>query len=401
MSHLARLIVLLTAIAAVGTVAVVGVFAFQQTAEEISAAPSIDAIVNDVIAARTASIVASGESVVAPSSDVINILVLGIDSRKEGTYAHCDAIHMVSVNVATWDVTITSVPRGTTSSLPPRTEGQPPYAPSDYYLANACGFGGVDYGVAQIEKVLGIKHDYLVTIGFSQALGVFRALGLPTTDTLQWLRHRQSYAIGDPQRSHNQGVFMEDMVRKYASTNGKIPATFLYVLYKFIDTDMDFGTVHSLYNAYVESGKADVAGSVTQAMLPYYATIDYHLDLENPDEQIAALLASVRGKLSPNDLSDRPLSDVQTELLVYLNDALQQPEEAQRVIDEETWRQVEDDVARETLQHAFTAWYATALSSSDHDAAVQYVTDYILEKQTLGSAEYEEKGRQLLATIVQ
>ncbi len=401
MSPLARLITLLTAIAATGFVAVAVLFAFQKTAQEISAAPSIDAIVNDVIAARTASIVASDSVASVSSSDVINILVLGIDSRKEGDEQHCDAIHMVSVNVKTFAMTITSVPRGTTSSLPPRLAGQPPYAPSDYYLANACGFGGLEYGVAQIEKVLGVRHDYIVTVGFSQALGMFRALGLPTTDTLQWLRHRQSYAIGDPQRSHNQGVFIGDMIRKFTTAEGKIPATFLYVLYKFIDTDMDFGTAHTLYDAYVASGKSAESAGIAQAMLPYYATVDYHFDVENSDEQIAALLASVRGRLSTDDLSDRPLSDVQTELLVYLNDALLQPEEAQHVIDEEMWRQVEDDTAREAMQYAFTAWYVTALNTGDHDGAVNYVTDYILEKQILGTAEYEEKGRQLLASIVQ
>lgn len=406
MNHLARLILLLLAIAAVGTITAVGVSAFRATVEEISAAPSIDTIVNDVLAARTASIVASNDDGayglgVAASSDVINVLVLGIDSRKEGTYAHCDAIHMVSVNVRTFATTITSVPRGTTSSLPPRAAGEPPYIPSDYYLANACGFGGLDYGVAEIEKVMGINHDYIVTVGFSQAIGVFRALGLPTTDTLQWLRHRQSYAIGDPQRSHNQAVFMEDMLRRYGNADHGVPATLLYVLYRFVDTDMDFGTLHTLYDAYVRSGAATDTASVTHVMKPYYATVDYHLDLTNPDEQITALLDSIRGRVSSDDLSDRPLSDVQTELLVYLNDALQQPEEAQHVVDEEMWRQVEDDTARESLQYAFTAWYATALVASDRDAAVNYVSDYILEKQSLGPAEYETRGRQLLASIVQ
>lgn len=395
MTPLARLIVLLCVIAAMGGSAVAVLFAFQRTAEALVVAPSIDTVVDDVLAVRTAAVVTES-AVPFGESDVINVLVLGIDSRKEGDEQHCDAIHMVSVNIKTWDMVITSVPRGTTSALPPgRT-----YAPSDYYLANACGFGGLEYGIAQIEKVLGVQHDYLVTVGFSQALGVFRALGLPTTDTLQWLRHRHSYAVGDPQRSHNQAVFMEDLVRKYGSDASKLPPTFLYVMYRFIDTDMDFGTVHALYDAYVASGKANETASITQVMQPYYATVDYHLDLENADTQITELLDRIRGRVSTQDLSDRPLSDVQTELIVYLNDALQQPEEAQHVVDEETWRQVEDDATRESLQYAFTEWYANALVTSDQDAAVAYVSDYILEKQTVGPAEYETQGRELLTKLV-
>lgn len=392
----ARLIAILCGIAIFGTGAVAVLFAFQHTAEALVVSPSIDSVVDDVLAARTTAVVTEG-AVPYGDNDVINVLVLGIDSRKEGEEQHCDAIHMMSVNVKTWDMTITSVPRGTTSPLPPgRT-----YVPSDYYLANACGYGGLDYGIAQIEKVLGVQHDYVVTVGFSQALGVFRALGLPTTGTLQWLRHRHSYAIGDPQRSHNQAVFIEDLIRKYGTENGKVPATFLYVIYRFIDTDMDFGTAHALYNAYVASGKGSEETGITQVMQPYYATVDYHLDLENADTQITELLDRIRGRVSTQDLSDRPLSEIQTELIVYLNDALQQPEEAQHVVDEETWRQVEDDATRETLQYGFTAWYVKALAASDRDAAVAYVSDYILEKQTFGPVEYEVQGRQLLADIVQ
>lgn len=400
MTPFARLIVLLCVLAGVGMVAMAFVFAYPHTAEVLSAAPTVESVVDDVLAARTSAVLTQ-DAVPYGDKDVINVLVLGIDSRKEGDERHCDAIHMFSVNVATWDVVITSIPRGTTSPLPPRAPGEVPYMPTDYYLANACGYGGLAYGVAQIENVAGVKHDYVVTVGFSQALGVFRALGLPTTDTLQWLRHRHSYAIGDPQRSHNQAVFMEDLIRTYGAPENRLPATFLYVLYKFVDTDMSFGTVRSLYGAYVDADRVEDPAAITHDMKPYYATVDYHLDLENADVQIAELLDRIRGKISTQDLSDRPLSEVQAELIVYLNDALQQPEEAQRVVDDELWLQVEDDDTRETLQYAFTAWYVTALAPSDRDAAVDFVSDYILEKQTFGPVEYEVQGRQLLAAIVQ
>lgn len=399
MTPFARLVVLLCAVAGVGMTLVAILFAFQKTADILVAAPTVERVVDDVLAARTSTVLA-GDAVPYGDKDVINVLVLGIDSRKEGAEQHCDAIHMVTVNVRTWDIRMTSIPRGTTSSLPPRAAGEPPYLPTDYYLANACGFGGLAYGIEQIEKVAGVKHDYLVTVGFSQALGVFRTLGLPTTDTLLWLRHRHSYAIGDPQRSHNQAVFMEDLLRKYATTSNRLPTTFLYVLYRFVNTDMSFGTVRSLYGAYVDANRASDPTSITHDMKPYYATADYHLDLAHADEQIAELLEKIRGKISMQDLSDRPLSDVQAELIVYLNDALQQPEEAQRVVNEELWLQVEDDATRETLQFAFVSWYVTALNASDPDAAVAYVTDYILEKQTVGPIAYETKGRALLAQLV-
>lgn len=369
--------------------------AFHKTATELSAAPTINTIVEDVLAARTSQVLEEG-AVPFGDDDVINVLVLGIDSRKEGEEQHCDAIHMFSINIETWDVKITSVPRGTTASLPSGS-----WKPTEYYLANACAYGGLDYGIAQIERIVGVKHDYLVTVGFSQALGVFRALSLPTTETLQWLRHRQSYAIGDPQRSHNQAVFMADLLRQFGRQEERLSSALLYVMYRFVDTDMSFGTARSLYEGFVASGRATDEHVIVHDMKPFYATTDYHLDVVNPDAQISALLDRIRPYLSKEDLSDRPIEDVQRELVTYLYDALQQPEEAQRVIDEEIWRQVEDDAAREALHFAYVSWYVTTLLGSDEQAAIDFLADYILEKQTLSVPEYEEKGRQLMQELVE
>ena len=92
----------------------------------------------------------------------INILVLGLDARKANQNPHCDAIHMFSLDLEQWNMTITSVPRGTYSYIPPGN-----YPANEYYLANACAFAGLPYGIEQIEKVIGIKSDYVVSVGFS------------------------------------------------------------------------------------------------------------------------------------------------------------------------------------------------------------------------------------------
>ncbi len=367
----------------------------RKPAQEITAAaPPIEDVVNNVLAARTREITAEGE-VPFGDSDVINVLVLGIDSRKEGNEQHCDAIHLFSVNVKDWTMTVTSVPRGTYAYIPPGN-----YAASEYYLANACGYAGLEYGISQIERVIGVKADYVVTAGFSQLLGSLRVLGLPTTSSLQWLRHRQSYQIGDPQRSHNQAIFLEDVLRKFGVTENKVPVTLQYVLYRMIDTDMDFGTARALYDGFVASGAATNPESITQVMKPFYATVDYHLDFENSDAQVAALLDRIRPYMSSADLSGRTLADVQDELIQYLENAKLTPEGVDLVITEETWRQVEDETVREDLHYAFMERHVAVLAGTDHAAAVQYVTDYIIEKQTLGLSASEEKGRALLATLV-
>lgn len=355
----------------------------------------VDEVVARVLAERAAEVLASD----APSfgdEETVNVLVLGIDSRKEGEEQHCDAIHLVSINVRHWTVHITSVPRGTYSYIPPGN-----YPANEYYLANACAYAGLEYGVAQIERVLGVKHDYLVTLGFSEAIGIFRVLDLPTTETLQWLRHRQSYAIGDPQRSQNQAVFITDMITRFTAQEHVLPVTLQYALYTFVETDMPYDIGRALYQGLVSSGISQRPEDITSTMKPFYATQNIHFDLENPAEQIAALLDRVRPYLSNSVLSNRSLAEVQEDLVAYLRAALQSDVEVTHVWDEQLWLQVEDEAAREELHYAFVERYTALLFVIDQATAVTLLTDYILEMQALGNSEYETKGKILLSTMVQ
>ncbi|HCC83244.1 TPA: hypothetical protein DEP96_00160 [Candidatus Uhrbacteria bacterium] len=391
-----RLGVIIGVVTGFVSICVVVFLVFHTQAEEIAApVPKIDDVVQIVLAERVATTL---EADAAPfgEENVINVLVLGLDSRKEGKEQHCDAIHLFAINVKDWTVKVTSVPRGTYSYIPPGN-----YLPTDYYLANACAFAGLDYGIAQIEHILGVKADYVVTAGFSQVLGSLRVLGLPTTSSLQWLRHRQSYAIGDPQRSQNQAVFIVDVLRKFGGTGSHVPAALQYLLYSFVNTKMDFSTARALYEGLVTADINAHPEKITYDMKPFYVTQDLHLDFANSDAQVATLLARLQGRLSKDDLSNRTISDVQNELVAYLDKALADDgSEFAVVMAAESWRQVEDEAKREELHYTYMAKYVTELNVTNHEAAVQYVADYILEKQTLGLSEWETKGRDLLTTLV-
>ncbi|MFZ2682271.1 MAG: hypothetical protein WAZ14_04225 [Patescibacteria group bacterium] len=363
------------------------------TSLEAAAPPAWDAV-EAAVEARQAEIEAD-TGIPFGTNSQINILTLGLDSRKEGLERHCDAIHMITLDLEDWSMLITSVPRGTYTPLPPGRE----YLETDYYVSNACAFGGLDYGVTQIEKIVGVKADYVATVGFSQALGIFRVLQLPTTETLQWLRHRQSYAIGDPQRSQNQAVFMKDMALKLLGGDG-MSTTLLHILYSLVDTDLDFKTAQALYTAYRAAEIADHPQDITLTMKPYYETRDYHLDTDNAEVQVAALLASLEGRLSPEDLSYKSVDELQIELEAYMRESLAANETVAHVYAEQLWRQIENDDAREELHFRFMEKYLRELRDVDHDKAVQVVTDYVLEKQFYSLTEWEEKGRELLATLV-
>ena len=347
--------------------------------------------VDAVLSARKATVLAL-DDVPFGDNQTVNILVLGLDSRKEGIEQHCDAIHMVSINTKSWTVLMTSVPRGTYAYIPPGT-----YAENEYYLANACAFAGLDYGVEQIERIVGVKADYVVTAGFSQVLGVLRTLELPTTESLQWLRNRQSYAIGDPQRSRNQAVFLKDIALKLLG-NDSIPNILFHLLYSFVDTDMDESTARALFDGLAVHGIANRPDDIVLTMKPHYDVKEIHFDPANASKQIDDLLAKLEGRLSKFDLAGRTVEDVQRDLVAYLESVLTESEGSIiGVIDQQLWLQVEEEGTRESLQYRFTEAYAMTLS---HDAAVQLVADYILEKQTLGSLVWEAKGRSLLEAIL-
>jgi len=391
-----RLVKLFTASLLVAAVFVFGLIVahpLSAPADLAAAAPIARDAVKDIIEAREQEI-EKNPDVPFGDKDTINILALGIDSRKEGDYAHCDAIHMISLNLKDWTITITSVPRGTTSPLPPGRE----YLVTDYYLSNACYFGGLPYGIKQIEKVAGVKADYVATVGFSEALGMFRALDLPTTDTLEFLRHRRSYQIGDPQRSHNQGLFIKDTALKLLSSN-HLPAPFLYILYSFVHTDMDFNTVKALYDAYYTAHLGEHPDSVTLVMKPFYPVTDIHYDPEHAPEQVGKLIDFLKGKVSPVDLSLKPLGEVQAQLVTYLRDALADDEAMKRVFAEQMWRQVEDQDVREELQYRYLDKYVLTVNKTDPEGAQKFVTDYILEKEYFGLTVWENKGKKLLGEI--
>ncbi len=361
---------------------------------EAAEPPAWDAV-GAVVDARRDELEADSE-VPFGSDTQINILALGLDSRKEGMERHCDSIHMITLDLSDWSVLITSVPRGTYSPLPPGGT----YKVTDYYVANACSFGGLDYGVEQIERIVGVQADYVATVGFSQALGIFRALELPTTQTLQWLRHRQSYALGDPQRSHNQAVFIKDIALKLLDEDG-ISTPLMHILYSLVDTDLDFKAAQALYQAYRAAEIHDHPEDIKITMRPYYHVVDYHFDAENADAQVDALVESLRGRLSDEDLSFKTVEELQHELEAYLREALADEASVEHVYDEQLWGQLEDEDIREELHFRFMERYVRELKDVDHDKAVEVVTDYILEKQYYGLTSWEKKGRNLLSTLIE
>lgn len=357
--------------------------------------PEISAVVVDVADMRKSKL--SDSKTDFGDATHINVLVLGLDGRKGVTEPHCDAIHMFSLDIENWTIEVTSVPRGTYAYIPPGN-----YASNEYYLANACSFAGLDYGIEQIEKIIGVKADYRVTAGFSQVLGILRIFDLPTTDSLQWLRHRRGYAIGDPQRSHNQAVFMKDfIVNEGGRLRNEAAKSLFYVVYSIIDTDMDFGTARALLDGYLAADIDKRPDDIVLNMKPYYETQDLHLNLENPDVQVQALVDFLKPRTSKEDLSDKPLSDFQNDLITYIELQLKEKSVA-GLFNQQLWLQVEDHDKREEFHFRFLEKYSLELINEDKKSeAIDLISGYISEKETLGEEQSVKLGRGLMANVVQ
>jgi anionic cell wall polymer biosynthesis LytR-Cps2A-Psr (LCP) family protein len=326
----------------------------------------------------------------------INVLILGLDSRKGQSNPHCDAIHMFQLNVEDWSMVITSVPRGTYANIPRRL------ADNQYYLANACAIEGLEFGIAQIERIVGVKADYYVTVGFSQVYGILRTLQLPTTESLQWLRHRQSYAIGDPQRSRNQAVFMKDLLlTQLGRFRSDAFKPFLFILYNMVNTNMEFPVARALFFGYLNSGIDVRPDDIKLLMKPHHEVQDLHLDFENADEQMRALLNRIAPYLSKDDLSGRPLADYQTELIRFLEMEINSREGFLAVYEQRLWLQIEDDELREEWHFKYLEKMVFDLVDiGELEEAERLLTQYLVEKEAIQQWFYFEKGKELLKSVV-
>ena len=309
------------------------------------------------------------------SDGTLRVLLVGLDKRVGQTKGHCDVIQMLTFDKNKGTVNITALPRGTYAPLPPGVAA----SSTDYYVSNSCGLVSLEYGVKQIEKILGQKADFLVVVGFSETLGILRSLNLPTTETLQWLRQRQGYAIGEPQRAHNHSTFIKSLLTKYIpKEKSQLDIPFKYLMYKTVQTDLSFEQALALEDA-LRSLQLDThPEKVTLSMRPAYLVADIVYD--------------------PQHLTVRPGADTLESIQKKLFDSIDAQKEKKEFViwafENDLWLQVEDAQKREALHFEFLKKYIQTLETKEKRQEV--LADYILEMQHREQGEWIEKGKTLL-----
>jgi len=322
---------------------------------------------------------------------IVRILFLGLDKRVGESKGHCDAIQLVTVNKKRQEVTITAVPRGTYSPLPPGGK----YLPSDYYVSKACEVGGLEYGIKQIEKILGQKADYLVILGFSEALGIFRNLGLPTVETLQWLRQRQGYAIGEPQRAHNHSTFIKQMMIKYIPKESSfVDKAMQYIIYKIVKTDLSFAESRKIIDELSAMDFSKHPERIRLAMKPAYTVQDIPYAEEHLSEYLEKMIKPVKDLLPGGDYSGLSKEEAEAKLLEIIDEKKDDPEFVAWAFENKLWLQVEDKEKRLALQYEFLEKYVSSLAQKSERENI--ISDYILEMEYYGEIDWAEKGKELL-----
>ncbi len=321
---------------------------------------------------------------------IARILFIGLDKRVGEKSGHCDMIQLITVDNKLGTVNITAVPRGTYSPLPAGKGA----TSSDYYVSNACGFGGLDYGIKQIEKILGVKADYLVVVGFSETIGILRNLKLPTTETIQWLRNRHGYAIGEPQRAHNHSTFIKQMMIRYAPTKTTpIDKALQYIVYKLVKTNLSFAQTQKIVEAISAIDVANHPEKISLSMRPLYPYKDISYDPEKINQNLEETLGPIKHFLSKEDYSEVTTATLQAKLLDTIEKNKTNPELVSWAYENNLWLQIEDQKQSLTIQYSLLASYLPSLEKQKRESVL---ADYILEMENRNETVWEERGKQLL-----
>lgn len=372
--------------------AVHGLSSYQAQSAEREKTEFLNKEIEQLLGSRRGE-VGKGDSVDPFREDgVAKILLVGLDRRAGDNKGHCDAIQLITIDNKNQKVTITAVPRGTYSPLPPGGK----HLPSDYYVSKSCEVGGLEYGVTQIEKILGVKADYLVVLGFSEALGIFRNLGLPTTETLEWLRHRQGYAVGEPQRAHNHSTFIKQMMIKFVPKESSvIDRAMQYILYKTIQTDLSFAEARAIVDALSAMDLENYTERIGLLMRPAYAVQDIPYAEEYLGEYLDKMINPIKDRLPENSYVGLSEEEAQTKLLEIINEKKEDQEFVSWAFDNNLWLQIEDKDARLGAQYDIISKYVSSLSEKSERENV--LADYILEMENYGENEWVKRGKDLLA----
>jgi anionic cell wall polymer biosynthesis LytR-Cps2A-Psr (LCP) family protein len=294
-----------------------------------------------------------------PPSSRIDVLIIGLDGRRGQPDRRSDAIHCFTLWPYSGKIRIVSIPRGTMSEK--IMEGKE-------IIASSFSTGGKELTIECVESYLDLTVDYYVIVGFSQAQAIFEKLGYDGEKTLQVLRARKVYLIGDPQRCHNQAFFMASEILRNYPYFVKYPTlgrALLFVAREIVDTDMPFELMVQIADLYIENGITEIK----LLMKPEHHMVEVE-DIEITPETIDAILEEQKEKLEENEEAVKdieeteeadlpPMSEYLAGIIYYYRSFLGKDDRGiimrnRERYEDHLWYQVEGKKRSERLHFEFT-----------------------------------------------
>ncbi len=292
---------------------------------------------------------------------VVNVLLVGVDSRLGSRSARADAIHLLSIQPDSGIIEILSIPRDTYYDL-----GFPDTTNFNI-LANARA-GGIRAFMRRVDSL--VRRGpirYYVEVGFSQVMGILEILGYRNAvETLQFLRTRKGLPAGDVQRSHNQALFIKKTILdNFHLAVGAGGELLVAAGLQLVRTNLTFDVAQGLIYALAQTGfPLNRPEPVRVRMLPMYR---YRLKDMWPDSLTVSLtLARARERAHLPD-SSHAHPDVQSRLRHVLSLAVADTARPWRVIsrlevffNQRAWLQVRDLATRITIRDSIVELLSSA-----------------------------------------
>lgn len=342
-----------------------------------------DAVYSEGIIARADSLPAE-----------LNILLVGLDNRVASTDNHADAIHLVTIHTKEpVNVTIQSIPRGT----PVTGYG----IPDDLsFMANVRALRGRNSlmkAVAKLAKKR--KIDYYVEVSFSQVMGVLELLGYKDPATaLQFLRHRKSYALGDVQRSYNQGKFlMTQAIRRGDMLTGAKGDVMLRMGLGMVDTDLDLETVQAIVYLLKERGALNQERMAVKLLPSANSSALVDTDIPDPDQMNTAVNSLIRKLGSHVDDLGRYDPYPKIESVVDRAESQRQPKAALAVIkpvyEQKAWLQIQERPRRQEIRDRVERILMNAYNATKQPQKAMEIHRYMAdERKAFSDVEGEHRN---------
>lgn len=169
----------------------------------------------------------SGNTIDDPDNELL-VLAVGVDDTEDGTPHRTDTIMLFRIQFDTGEITALSIPRDTRVYINGSLDK----------INHAYAYGGIKLTLESLRTFLGMDIDHYMVINFETVTAMIDAGGgvrydipegltpydwetfesgdqvLNGTDSLSYLRHRNSYAEGDIGRVRAQQAFIKEAMKQ-------------------------------------------------------------------------------------------------------------------------------------------------------------------------------------------